>query len=1718
MGTCTSTPRLQPTLTFRSFLTSSRPNDGLGEDWYFDTMNLLLDRWAPSHIQFLRKKFLEATGEGEEELDKKGFYSLFAELQDMPDSVSQSAFRMFDTDGSGKLNFKEFCCALALCCQLMSSDDEKIRFVFDMFDTNDDGLLSALEVQQLVEHSLREEEKYLPADEHLRQEAQLRSRSRISKLKQELLGSTSQPLSFDRFYEWAQRNMDSLNNLLCTFQLVPAPQRERAVCEDIMLRNPVLQEGCTWYCISHKWLQVWKSYTGWTQPTRRRVTGHAVESVGRDRERCHSGDSGVSLPFFGTNGVISHEDRWDRALGSSLPARPPEIDNSDLEGEHKGELKMNLVEHLDFELIPEEMWLRLVEWYGGGPALPRTVICMGRDRQMQVELYPALVLVVVAGDDGKPLPQFSRRFFISKQSTLDQTLLMLAEKLSKPMDRSRLWHRSKGEQWRLVPNPLLTMDEFLEGKGWDAGAFLLETMKDGEWPRDRDTEVEDAPTEEAELGFQGFEVGDRVEAKAAGTGQWLRGTIVDVVLRQTSTSSTPSQVKVHFDSTVYKSDEWINTQRLALLGTHTVDPKDRESESPTSGVPGATGLQNLGNTCFMNATLQCMVNTPLLREYFLCSQHLAESKERARSSSLKGKFAQEFGSVLLELWSGKGSVVSPNNLKRTIDQFAPQFAGYEQHDAQEFLDFVLEALHEDLNRGGPRSLSSKGSSRTNSKSRLRKEQSTPKLFSAKPLLTRGSRESTPRRVKAVWKERGEEETGSYGDGALSSDEMAVASMELSEEIVVPPPPESPWGTLVGVAGLPGGQENWSIGAFFRAEVADAKGADPPVEEATLPEAEHHDQSSIYEEEVATLCPDSLDPKPEEGLVPSELKGEGSEVAPPQSEDAEDYSVPPEAPPSKPNKAATRGPSGKRARWWSFAWRRDGRALDLPGKDGEGDSPPKEGPGESPQAEEIGEEMSRLKMPSGSAAAVVAARRSEDVNYVQQGVQESEDFVPELLTPQPSRRGRSLFGWRRKREEDLPGTPGRRTKTPGTMTTLREEEASEERRPGSAEVSQDPVGSRSFLPWRGGTTPSTPRERTEQDEAPRIAEGGRGKDKDSILPTFFRRSSRERSRVPRHAGDSPPTDCAATSPSEGQGTEACPSPSEDASSKAASASSSLPFFFRAPWSAKRETSLSSPGNKEEGDLATLALPGTTDGQEAEPTMSPTSDAPHAESEVEEGKPSEDDLPDEEKAALVWERYRAQNRSLIGDLFEGQLRSQLRCSCGHNSSTFEPFRYLSIPIPSNHMDRCELKVIYFPALSSPTDRPQLVRYTVQVPKSSTAKRLQLTLARQLPVSSVLLAEVYRSRIHRYLEPNLPLSDVRDEDQLVAFEVQQNPEDLVAFQQQVLSKNLTQEPLGTVLMIQVMHRHVVDVCRPDGDTWAQKREVFGMPFVMSAGSTWTYAALHEMLMIHARRYLKAGHGSDSQVPFVARIVNASGTACGACDRKNCTGCLLPKGQARLRLRAGLFTSGTAKIYVALDWVDSSMYDQGYVDSIREDSAEATVEETADAEAKLVPLAACINAFAEAEALKMDENGNGVKCDKCKVCVDATKQIDIWREPDVLVLHIKRFHFSGEHFEKISTPVQVPLTELDVRSWIGGPTGSCTAYDLYGVACHRGGMSGGHYTSYCMNEGGKEPQWLKFNDDTVSVVDLEQELPEISKQCYVLFYRKQALSSSNLINYSSL
>lgn len=51
-----------------------------------------------------------------------------------------------------------------------------------------------------------------------------------------------------------------------------------------------------------------------------------------------------------------------------------------------------------------------------------------------------------------------------------------------------------------------------------------------------------------------------------------------------------------------------------------------------------------------------------------------------------------------QAWSGEFSIVVPNNLKQVVAQYAPMFVGYQQHDASELMSFLLDGIHEDLNR------------------------------------------------------------------------------------------------------------------------------------------------------------------------------------------------------------------------------------------------------------------------------------------------------------------------------------------------------------------------------------------------------------------------------------------------------------------------------------------------------------------------------------------------------------------------------------------------------------------------------------------------------------------------------------------------------------------------------------------------------------------------------------------------------------------------------------------------------------------------------------------------------------------------------------------------------------------------------------------------------------------------------------------------------------
>jgi ubiquitin C-terminal hydrolase len=119
-------------------------------------------------------------------------------------------------------------------------------------------------------------------------------------------------------------------------------------------------------------------------------------------------------------------------------------------------------------------------------------------------------------------------------------------------------------------------------------------------------------------------------------------------------------------------------------------------ETPRSK-KGLVGLQNLGNTCFMNTSLQCVSNCYELTQYFLKDLYKKDINQD-NPIGTGGVLAKAYANFLKNVWYGEAGVFSPWNFKRAIATFQSMFSGYQQHDTQEFLNYLLDGLHEDLNR------------------------------------------------------------------------------------------------------------------------------------------------------------------------------------------------------------------------------------------------------------------------------------------------------------------------------------------------------------------------------------------------------------------------------------------------------------------------------------------------------------------------------------------------------------------------------------------------------------------------------------------------------------------------------------------------------------------------------------------------------------------------------------------------------------------------------------------------------------------------------------------------------------------------------------------------------------------------------------------------------------------------------------------------------------
>ncbi|KAD3641397.1 hypothetical protein E3N88_30621 [Mikania micrantha] len=342
--------------------------------------------------------------------------------------------------------------------------------------------------------------------------------------------------------------------------------------------------------------------------------------------------------------------------------RPGPIDNTDIitngDGRDGGDLQLHrtLNERSDYVLVPQVIWEKLHGWYKGGPALPRQMISVGIQKTLVVEVFPLALKLIDSRDKSEII------IHISKKASLRKLYEQVSTIKSVDPEKFRIWDYFNDCQQTALANSNITLED--SNLQMDQ-SILIDIQADGFVP--------------SRFGMDS-------------TGNQLALVPMEPQRSSRTIAGGPSL------SNGYEPDYGSSLYQGSTFSSVSADMEDAREYVKTAPQRerGLAGLQNLGNTCFMNSALQCLVHTPPLVDYFL--QDYTDEINKQNPLGMHGELAVAFGELLRKLWSSGRTAVAPRAFKGKLARFAPQFSGYNQHDSQELLAFLLDGLHEDLNR------------------------------------------------------------------------------------------------------------------------------------------------------------------------------------------------------------------------------------------------------------------------------------------------------------------------------------------------------------------------------------------------------------------------------------------------------------------------------------------------------------------------------------------------------------------------------------------------------------------------------------------------------------------------------------------------------------------------------------------------------------------------------------------------------------------------------------------------------------------------------------------------------------------------------------------------------------------------------------------------------------------------------------------------------------
>uniref|UniRef100_A0A8C4YRX6 Ubiquitin carboxyl-terminal hydrolase n=1 Tax=Gopherus evgoodei TaxID=1825980 RepID=A0A8C4YRX6_9SAUR len=457
------------------------------------------------------------------------------------------------------------------------------------------------------------------------------------------------------------------------------------------------------------------------------------------------------------------------------------------------------------------------------------------------------------------------------------------------------------------------------------------------------------------------------------------------------------------------------------------------------------------------------------------------------------------------------------------------------------------------------------------------------------------------------------------------------------------------------------------------------------------------------------------------------------------------------------------------------------------------------------------------------------------------------------------------------------------------------------------------------------------------------------------------------------------------------------------------------------------------------------------------------------------------PDEEVAEEAWRNHKRRNDSIIVDIFHGLFKSTLVCpACGKVSVTFDPFCYLSVPLPVSQERAMELFFVYM----DPSRKPQ--QHRVVVPKAGKVLDLCLALAKHtgVPAEQMMVADVFSHRFYKLYQVDEALSCILDRDDIFVYEVAGGlAEPGGALVLPVYLRERAQLSWDALygLLLERLSRGLwprwLMALPPPGE---EEEEMLGEgPASQAEGSS------------------GGSGGPPTPSPPQATLPPTANRRKRKCRRRRPLFTVRPVNANGTSERPAL--PGEAQPYIAIDW-DSDMKKRYY----DEEEAEGYVKHECMGHVQRrqpVKLRECVELFTTVETL---EEENPWYCPTCKRHQLATKKLDLWALPEVLIIHLKRFSYTRLAREKLDTLVEFPIRDLDFSDFIIKPRADVAPaphkYDLIAVSNHYGSLRDGHYTTFARNK--DSGHWFYFDDSSVSPV---AEAQIESKAAYVLFYQRQ-------------